>query len=252
MVWRVFLCLLIHELKKAIINNIEKVALVTGGNRGIGKEIVRQLAQSGMKVILSARFAVKGKIVAETLKAEGLDVTFIQLDVSDERTIEIAADEIKERFGKLDVLINNAGILIDGKDNLLEIESSKIFSTIHTNAIGSLLVTRIMLPLIPKGGRVVMISSGGGSICNGISGWSPIYCTSKTTLNALTMHLTPLLLEKGICINAVCPGWVQTDMGGSSASRTVDIGAETPVWLATEASPELTGKFFRDKEEISW
>jgi len=110
-------------------------------------------------------------------------------------------------------------------------------------------VSQTFLPLIPRGGKIINISSGAGSICGGISGYAPLYSASKTAENALTLHLAQALKARGIAVNLVCPGWVRTDMGGPGAARPVEKGAETPVWLATEAPGNLTGKFFRDKKE---
>ena len=136
----------------------------------------------------------------------------------------------------------------------LKLENKKYIldQTINTNSFGPLNVTKAFLPFIKSPGRIVMISSGGGVLNGEVGGWSPAYCVSKTLLNAITKQLAHELRDRNISVNAVCPGWVRTDLGGAGASRSVEKGAETPVWLSSEASQNLTGLFFRDKAVISW
>ena len=226
--------------------------LVTGANRGIGHEIVLQLASMGHRVVLTSRFAEKGEAVVADFQKKGLDVSFVQLDVSDRSSLNEAFNAVSKKIIKLDVLINNAGILIDGSEGILDISDSKIYSTFQTNATGALLVSRTFLPLMKKGSRIINISSGAGAYCGEINDWAPIYSISKTLMNCITRHLSAALEPQGIPVNAVCPGWVRTGMGGGQAPRSVAEGAETPVWLATEASTDLTGKFLRDKKVIPW
>ncbi len=231
---------------------MKKTALVTGANKGIGLEIVRQLARLGHQVLLSARNSERGKQAATLLQKEGLDVKFIPLDVSDLASIRQARQEVGHLFPQLDILINNAGILIDSNRDVLSLTEAEVRDTMNINALGALFVTQAFADLLPDGARVVNVSSGGGAICGGASTWAPIYCISKTTENAITMQLAHFLAERSILVNAVCPGWVQTDMGGANATRTIAEGADTPVWLATAAELKETGKFFRDRQVIPW
>ncbi|MBK5269868.1 MAG: SDR family NAD(P)-dependent oxidoreductase, partial [Bacteroidia bacterium] len=173
------------------------------------------------------------------------------MDVGDVNSIMSAFASVKDTIKNIDVLINNAGILIDENKPLLDFLPSEIQQTFSINALGPFFVSQIFLPLIQRGGRIINISSGAGSICGGISNYAPVYAASKTAENALMLHLAQALKSRGIAVNIVCPGWVRTDMGGRTATRSVEKGAETPVWLATEAPENLTGKFFRDKKEIT-
>jgi NAD(P)-dependent dehydrogenase (short-subunit alcohol dehydrogenase family) len=229
-----------------------KSILITGSNRGIGFEIARQCAAKNFRVFISGRNKEKLEAALEKLQHEKLQAEILVMDTSDLKSISDAAIKFSSLKIKLDVLVNNAGIGVRG-DNSLSTGSDEIFhQTLITNAYGPLRVTRAFLPFIPGGGRIIMISSGGGSMTDEPGGWSPAYCTSKSLLNSITRHLASELEEKNIAVNAVCPGWVRTDMGGAGATRSVAKGAETPVWLATEAPNNLTGKFIRDKKEIPW
>jgi NAD(P)-dependent dehydrogenase (short-subunit alcohol dehydrogenase family) len=152
----------------------------------------------------------------------------------------------------LDAIINNAAILIK-EDLKLSADPQEILEkTIRTNCYGPLEVIKAFLPFLNSPGRIINISSGGGSMSDPVGGWSPAYCVSKSMLNALTRHLAYELKDKKISVNSVCPGWVRTDMGGSAAPRSLEQGAETPVWMVSEADLKITGKFFRDKKEIPW
>jgi NAD(P)-dependent dehydrogenase (short-subunit alcohol dehydrogenase family) len=174
------------------------------------------------------------------------------MDVSKPESIEKAALSFASKNLKIDVLVNNAGIIVRGDNQLHKNDNSILIRTIETNSYGPLRVTNAFLPFINSPGRIVMVSSGGGVLNGEVGGWSPAYCVSKTLLNAITKQLAYEIKDKNISVNAVCPGWVRTDLGGEGASRSVEKGAETPVWLATEALNNLTGLFFRDKNVISW
>lgn len=228
-----------------------KIVLVTGSNKGIGFEIVRQLAKQNYTIILTARDEMKGKEAVEKLKSENLTVHFQQLDITDERSLQLAVENVKLNFGRLDVLINNAAILLKQDHSLLKDDVSEINQTIQSNALAQLAVGRAFESLIPMGGRIIMASSGGGSMTDPVGGWSPAYCVSKSLLNAITRHLAYEMSDRKISVNAFCPGWVKTDMGGKSAPRTVDQGADTAVWLATYDKIS-TGMFFRDRKVIPW
>lgn len=222
-----------------------KKILVTGGNRGIGREICKQLTGLGHDVVLTARSVQKGQGVAQEIGA-----TFMELDVSSEKAIFSFSRQYKEQVGELDVLINNAGIFIDGGMHVLDADMDIVQQTIQTNVFGPWILARELAPLLEKStGRIINISSGMGEV-NSLSGDHPAYRLSKTALNALTLMIYSHVGSK-LNVNAMCPGWVQTDMGGSGASRPVEKGAETAVWLAT-AENIPNGKFLRDKEVIDW
>ena len=227
-----------------------KTILVTGSNKGIGQEIVRQLAKSGHTVWLTSRDESRGQASVQLLKSEGLEISFHQLDVSDERSIEKLKSDFERQDQKLDVLINNAGIYGRSSDTLIDMPIADLDEIMQTNFKGPLMMTRAMLPFLQKSEdpRIVNLSSGMGAL-NGMGSDHPAYRISKAALNAQTAVLARTLpLMK---INTMCPGWVRTDMGGPNAPRSVDCGAETAVWLAT--APDVpTGKFLRDKKEIEW
>lgn len=229
-----------------------KTALITGASRGIGYEVARQLAARGIHVILTARDAKAGQRAAETLSKAGGTMAFIQLDVSDAHSVSAAAREFERTFDHLDVLVNNAGMICDGDSAILEIDPALLTKTLNTNTLGPLRVTQAFLPMLTKSSapRIINVSSGGGQLADGADGWAPAYCISKTALNGVTSQLAAALPK--FAINSVCPGWVRTDMGGSGAPRSLEQGADTIVWLATEAPQDLTGKFLRDRAEIPW
>ncbi len=230
----------------------EKIALVTGANRGIGFEISRQLCFKGFKVYMASRNKSRIEQSSGLLRGEGHHVEAVVLDVTDQASINSFQAMLMERKEKLQVLINNAAILKDDSTSLLELPQGDVLATFTTNTLAPLIVTRTLMPLLASGSRVIMLSSGAGAVCGEIGSWAPIYSMSKTALNAITRQLAPLLKKENIAVNAVCPGWVKTEMGGQEAPRSVGEGAQTPVWLATEADQSETGKFWRDKKEISW
>jgi len=231
---------------------MQKTILITGSNRGIGFEIARQCAQKKFRVFISGRDESKLNQAALKLENENLKVEKLLMDVSDPESILSAAAGFKAMNIPLDVLVNNAGIGVKGDDSL-HTNKEEIFSeTLNTNAYGPLRVTKAFLSSLASPSRIIMISSGGGSMTDEPGGWWPAYCVSKTLLNAITRQLAYELALKKIAVNAVCPGWVRTDMGGRGAYRSVEKGAETPVWLASEAPQDLTGIFLRDKKEIPW
>jgi NAD(P)-dependent dehydrogenase (short-subunit alcohol dehydrogenase family) len=233
-------------------SNGKPVIVVTGGNRGIGFEICRQLAQRGAQVILTARKAAAGMEAVAKLAAQKLTVRFQPLDVVDEMGIATLRDFIERTFGGLDVLINNAGIFSDEDGAGLGVKLSTVRKTLETNTLGPLLLSQTFSPLLRRGGsgRIVNISSGMGSLSDMAGGYAA-YRISKTALNAVTAILAAEL-RGSVTVNSVCPGWVRTDMGGPNAERDVSQGANTAVWLALDAPHDLTGKFIRDREVIPW
>jgi NAD(P)-dependent dehydrogenase (short-subunit alcohol dehydrogenase family) len=229
-----------------------KTGLVTGANKGIGYEIARQLAAREFQVFVGARDPQKGQQAAESLNQAGAKATFVPLDVSDGRSITAAVHAVSEVAEHLDVLVNNAGILLKEDTTIAEISADTVLKTFQTNTLGALLVTQAFLPLLGKSRapRIVNVSSGGGQLSEGMDTWAPAYCLSKTALNAVTSLLAAAFPE--VSVNSVCPGWVRTDMGGANATWSVEEGADTIVWLATEAPKDITGRFLQRRKEISW
>jgi NAD(P)-dependent dehydrogenase (short-subunit alcohol dehydrogenase family) len=237
------------------------VALVSGANRGIGFAIADQLARKGLRVIIGARNERKGLEAQKQLVTKGLDVHFTLLDVADALSISAAVGRIDDTFGRLDVLINNAGIMIDTNFSILELPLDLLQNTLETNAFGPLLLSQGCVPIMNRHryGRIVNISSTLGSltdIVNPESNYtelqSPAYRLSKTMLNGITALLARDLREKNILVNAVCPGWVRTDLGGPQAPVSPEEAAKTPVWLATLPDDGPTGGFFREQQPIPW
>lgn len=229
-----------------------QTVLITGANKGIGLETARQLARRSFHVILAGRKPDALDAALQQLRAGGASVSSVLIDVSREESIRTAAEELSRLGISLDVLINNAAVLLKTDQSLSTQSPDLLAETLQTNCYGALNMVRHFLPLMKSPGRIINLSSGGGSMTDPVGGWSPAYCVSKSLLNAMTRHLAYELAGRGIAVNAVCPGWVKTDMGGAGAVRSVEKGAETPVWLAAEAGQHLSGKFFRDKREIAW
>lgn len=235
----------------------KKLAVVTGANRGIGFETCRQLAKKDIQVILTSRDETKGKAAAEKLRSQGLDVSNYPLDVTNAESIEHLTQFVRDRFGKLDILVNNAAIAQefsgDAEGSIFKAKISTLQETIETNLSGPLLISQALIPLmkVHNYGRVVNVSSGAGQLHEMTSGY-PAYRVSKTALNALTRMFAYELKDPNILVNSVCPGWVRTDMGGPNAPRSPEEGADTIVWLATLPDGSPTGGFFRDRKPIDW
>jgi NAD(P)-dependent dehydrogenase (short-subunit alcohol dehydrogenase family) len=229
-----------------------KTALITGANKGIGHQVARQLAAKGFHVLVGARNPKAGRRPAEEIAKKCGKATFLEIDVTDNDSVTNAVSEFSKIEDHLDVLVNNAGIILDGDNAILEISDDLLRKTLETNTLGALRVTRAFAPLLrkSKAPRVINVSSGGGQLTGGADGWAPVYCISKTALNGVTAQLAAALPK--FAVNSMCPGWVRTEMGGQNASRSVEEGADTIVWLASEAPQELTGKFLRDRKEIPW
>ncbi|PJZ83156.1 SDR family NAD(P)-dependent oxidoreductase [Leptospira harrisiae] len=229
----------------------ERIALVTGANRGIGKQVSVDLAKQGIYVLIGARNPGEAEDTLTAVKAVGKG-EILSLDVSKEQSISAALDTITGSFGKLDILVNNAGIFAD-PGSFFDTTSEDLHRTLLVNLYGPLRLIQTFLPMMIQNdfGRIVNVSSGMGQLSEMGSGY-PAYRISKTAINALTNVASAEAVGKNIKINSVCPGWVKTDMGGASATRPVEKGAETIVWAATLPDGGPTGKFFRDKKEISW
>jgi NAD(P)-dependent dehydrogenase (short-subunit alcohol dehydrogenase family) len=267
---------------------MKKTILVTGGNRGIGLEICRQLAGLGHRVIVCSRDLQKGLAAAYNMRG---NIVVVQLDVTDEESIQALFNEVNSRFGKLDVLINNAGIgsaewnrpmssrirdklkrdfrgiweivklvkpvlrwtgITGKRENASNVNLQQVRPIMETNFYGPWRMMQVFMPLLEKSDdpRIINMSSGLGEL-KSLKGEYPGYSISKSSLNALTIMFSNELGKKGIKVNAMCPGWVRTDMGGPDAPRSVSQGADTAVWLATEENIPA-GKFFRDRKEINW
>ena len=234
----------------------QRIALVTGANKGIGFEVARDLARKGFHVFLGARDTEAGEAAAEKLRKEGEEdygeITVLKIDVSKPDSIRRAAEEFLRKSDRLDALVNNAGILLDDDKDVLTAAPEIFETTLRTNTLGTLLVAQAFVPFLKKSDapRIVNVSSGGGQLADGADGWAPAYCISKTALNGVTAQLAAALPK--FAVNSVCPGWVRTDMGGPNATRSVAEGASGVVWLASEAPHSMTGKFFRDRKLIPW
>ena len=232
----------------------KKIALVTGGNRGLGYETCRQLAQLGLTVLLSARDFTKGKSAAYQLnEKEGLDVMFYHLDVSNQKSICNISKEVDQHFGRLDVLVNNAAILYDTWQRAVDADLEVVNEALSTNVFGPWRLSQAFIPMMKANryGRIVNVSSIGGSLYYMTYGGTPAYSISKVALNMLTRKLAVELVNTGILVNSVDPGWVATDMGGHGG-RPVQEGAKGIVWAATLPDDGPSGGFFCDGKVVPW
>jgi len=223
------------------------LALVTGGNRGIGLEVARQLGRDGMRILLGSRDRLRGEAAAATLRGEGLDITPLELDVADPAAAASVGPAIEAAGGRLEVLVNNAGVYPGGRAS--QIDFDVVEETWQANAAGAWRVAVAAIPYMEAGARIVNVSSGAGSLTT-MDGSMPAYNVSKAALNAITRVLAADL--PGILVNAVCPGWVRTDMGGAGASRSVEEGAASVLWAARLGPDGPTGGFFRDGKMVPW
>lgn len=222
-----------------------KTVLITGAYRGLGYDVAKQLSERDWKVIITARKEKAGCAAAKKLR----NASFLELDITDNASVGRCAREVSD----LDVLINNAAVIADNDQDILQISPRIIAETIETNALGALRVSQAFVPHLSRSSasRIVNVSSGAGQLSD-MGTWSPAYGASKTTLNAITSLLAAALKDKGIAVNSVCPGWCRTEMGGSGAPRSVEEGAAGITWLAADAPQNKTGLFWRDREVIPW
>jgi NAD(P)-dependent dehydrogenase (short-subunit alcohol dehydrogenase family) len=237
-----------------------RVAVVTGANKGIGLEIARQLAREGITVFIGARDEERGRAAAEKLQAEGLDARPLRLDVTDDASVAAAASFVEQNAGRLDVLVNNAGIAIDdGPPSRVSIAALR--RTYETNVFGVVRTTQAMLPLLRRSdaGRIVNLSSGLGSLTqNSDPSWDYAsvkylaYNSSKTAVNAVTVQFAYELRDTPIKVNAADPGYVATDMNQNQGVRSVEQGAATPVRLALLPPNGPTGGYFNDEGPLPW
>jgi NAD(P)-dependent dehydrogenase (short-subunit alcohol dehydrogenase family) len=228
------------------------VAVVTGANRGIGREVVRQLAEAGYRVVLGARDEARGRAAAEELGVADAGILACALDVADEASVRAAARRVEDEFGRCDALVNNAAIDYDTDALATTADLDRVHRALETNLFGAWRTALVFLPLLRRSPhpRLVNVSSGGGSISEMGAG-TPAYSVSKAALNALTRILAAELRRDRVLVNAVCPGWVATDMGGAGG-RPVEDGAASVVWAVLLDDDGPTGGFFRDGRPVAW
>jgi NAD(P)-dependent dehydrogenase (short-subunit alcohol dehydrogenase family) len=230
----------------------QPVALVSGANRGIGREIARRFAERGHYVVLGSRDVSAGEREAEQIEAEGGRVSVVELDVASTESVDRATRDVGNDPARLDVLVNNAGVY-GSPAGAADFDVEEAHEVLEVNLFGAWRLTQGLLPLLRESGhgRIVNVSSGAGQL-DDMQGGRAAYRISKTGLNALTRILAAEEGRHGILVNTMCPGWVRTDMGGGSAPRSVEEGADTAVWLATLPDDGPTGGFFRDRQPIPW
>ncbi|MGE5097938.1 MAG: SDR family oxidoreductase [Betaproteobacteria bacterium] len=232
----------------------KKIAIVTGANRGIGREIARQLMKEDVFVVAGVRDAAKCEAAMADLRAGGDNVVAYPLDVNDTRNVRMFVDHVAKQHGMPSILVNNAGIFPESSKALVEDTPTSLWrQTFETNVFGVVRMCREIIPLMKKlrYGRIVNLSSGMGQMSQMTAG-SPAYRVSKAALNALTITLAAELKGTGILVNSMSPGWVRTDMGGPDAPRSAEEAADTAVWLSLLPSSGPTGQFFRDRKPIPW
>jgi NAD(P)-dependent dehydrogenase (short-subunit alcohol dehydrogenase family) len=228
-----------------------RVAVVSGANRGIGLEVARRLAEEGMTVVAGARDLARGEKAVRRLVDDELDVRVRRLDVTEQASVDALAQYVESELGRLDVLVNNAGIYPPGQAAAIDLAVAE--EAWQVNALGAWRLASALVPLLRKtgGGRIVNVSSQAGSLAS-MSASMPAYNVSKTALNAVTRVLAADLAGSGILVNSVCPGWVATDMGGPAAPRTVAEGAASVLWAALLPDDGPSGGFYRDGEPVPW
>jgi NAD(P)-dependent dehydrogenase (short-subunit alcohol dehydrogenase family) len=233
-----------------------KVAVITGAYRGLGLETARQLAEKGHRVVLTARRDAEGRAASEGLAARGFDVRFHRLDVTAPASVHALRDYLRTELGRIDVLVNNAGIFPDphpgsAEASVFEADLETVRVGIETNTLAPLHLCQVLIPLMQGNGRVVNVSSGMGQLSD-MNGCCPGYRLSKTALNAVTRIFADELRGTNVKVNSVCPGWVHTEMGGPDAPLSVEEGARGIVWAATLPDDGPSGGFFRHGEPIPW
>ena len=255
-----------------------RIVIVTGSDRGIGFEVCRQLGELGYQVVLTSPNQTKGEAATAELRRQGANVIYHALDVTNERQIRTLRTFVTKKFGRVDVLVNNAGVLLDeGRSRLeglmarrlkkppkkvdvgegpsvLKVDVDLVRVTLEINTLGPLLMCQTFVPLMMKTGygRVVNVSSSRGQLNDMNDGGAPAYQMSKAALNTVTLMVADAARGGNILVNSVCPGWTRTNLGGPEAPRSVGEAAETIIWLATLPDGGPTGGFFMDKKPIDW
>jgi len=230
-----------------------RVALVTGANRGFGRAIATGLAERGLTVLLTARDPRQAEAAADSLRQAGRAVASYPLDVTDQAAVDRLAAWVAATYGRLDVLVNNAGAYYDTDQAAATVDLAIVRAAFEVNTLGPWRLCEAAIPLMRRHryGRIVNVSSGSGAFAEAGAG-TPAYSVSKAALNMLTVKLAAELRGSGILVNAACPGWVRTAMGGPGAPRSPEEGADTPIWLATLPDDGPSGGFFRDRRRIPW
>lgn len=236
----------------------QRIAVVTGANRGLGLQTARELALRGYRVVLGCRDVAKGEAAAAGLRTAGLEVHATLLDVRSDAIVDTFITTVREEHGRIDVLVNNAGSIIEADlghgapPSTVDVPAETILRAFDNNTVGAYRLCRAVLPLMnaARYGRIVNVSSGMGALDEMVGGW-PAYRISKAALNAVT-RVFAAEAGSGVKINSVCPGWVRTDMGGANAPRDIEEGATGIVWAATLPDDGPTGGFFRDRQAIAW
>ena len=225
------------------------VILITGATRGIGLAAAKQLALRGARVIIGSRDAKRAKTAAAKV---GNDAEALQLDITNQSSVDHAVRTLDQRHRHLDVLINNGAILLDHYESLDQLKPETLRETLETNVIGTLRLTQAMRPLLEAAehARIINVSSGSGQLAGDPQPWAPAYSISKTALNMVTQQIAASWPD--VTVNSMCPGWCRTEMGGSEAPRSPEEGADTMVWLALDAPATLSGKFIKDREITAW
>lgn len=234
-------------------SQVKNIALITGGNKGIGFELVKQLAEKNFQVILASRNKENGKNAVSSLQKLGIEISLVELDVDNIESIQNAVEYVQHKYGRLDVLINNAAVYLDESLKLTEADPAILEKTMRTNLLGPFNLIHSFLPLMKKHnyGRIVNVSSGYGQIDEMDDYGAGAYKLSKLALNGLTRILASEV-SGNIKINAVCPGWVRTDMGGPNAPRSAEEAARSILWLAELEEDGPNGGFSRNGQRISW
>lgn len=238
----------------------QAVAVVTGANRGLGRATARALAELGYHVVLCARDGAAGADALAALQADRLSCELRRVDVTRQEDVQGLANHLRENLGRVDVLINNAGVNIESRSDSgkrsadpTQVSPMTVMESININTLGALRCIQALASLFSDGARIVNVSSGMGQLEEMTSGWLG-YRMSKTAMNSLTRVFADEFSGRGIAVNSVCPGWVRTDLGGPDAERSIEEGIDTILWLATsdDAQARGSGHFFRDRQRIAW
>ncbi|WP_136799639.1 MULTISPECIES: SDR family NAD(P)-dependent oxidoreductase [Desulfosediminicola] len=231
----------------------QKLALVTGGNRGIGNAVVRGLCERGVRTLFTCRNPHDGQLAMMEMATHARLLDFHPLELSENQSVETLVHYVTTKYGYLDILINNAAVNYDNWQRVSKVAMAEVEYTMDVNLLGPWRMCNNFIPLLKarENSRIINVSSGAGSIEN-LTGETPAYSLSKNGLNMLTISLAADLADDGIAVNAADPGWVRTELGGENAPNSAEEGADTIIWLALDAPQKLTGGFFRNRTSVSW